>query len=476
LSEDDLEKLRAIIDLIECAVVDEPPAGFVDGNLIKPGFDNKLDELKDSISDSQKWIAGLQAVEKERTGISTLKVGFNKVFGYYIEITRPQLDKVPANYVRKQTLVSAERFITDELKAKEEIILTAEEKINYREEELFLELRDKLSQSIDILQKTSCFVAEVDLYYSFASLEVSNNYIRPDLNSSDRIIIKNGRHPVIEQILPSGKFVPNDTLIDTRKSQIHIITGPNMAGKSTYLRQVGQLVLMAQIGSCIPAESAEIGIVDRIFTRVGATDKITLGQSTFLVEMNETANILNNCTEKSLILLDEIGRGTSTYDGLSIAWAVSEFLHETNGRQAKTLFATHYHELTKLAEKFKRIENHQVAVKEWQEQIIFIRKIIPGGCDDSYGIFVAQLAGVPEEVTDRARVVLELLERGKFLANIQKAKDTEDVNLFDHKYNNLNSHYLKAVQKLKDVDPEQVTPLEALNLLVKLRKMIGDED
>jgi len=476
LKPDELEKTDSIAEIIDLALVDEPPIHFSEGGIFKPGYDQALDDLKESISSSQKWIANLQAVEKERTGIPTLKVGFNKVFGYYIEVTRPQLKKIPEDYIRKQTLVSAERFITEELKAKEEIILSAEEKINSREEELFLNFREELSVNIGLFQKAARFVADLDLFHALALSALSNNYNRPTLNAGNRIKIIGGRHPVIEQILPSGKFVPNDTEIETAKNQIHVITGPNMAGKSTYLRQVGQLVLLAQIGSYIPAETAEIGIVDRIFTRVGATDKITLGQSTFLVEMNETANILHNCTNKSLILLDEIGRGTSTYDGLSIAWAVTEYLHETSGKQAKTLFATHYHELTKLAGKFKRIKNYQVAVKEWQDQIIFIRKIIPGGCDDSYGIFVARLAGVPKEVTDRSRVILELLEQGRFLAIEKKSEQDNEQTLFARKYGDRNRNYENVINKLKALDPEQTTPLQALNLLVKMKQMIGDED
>lgn len=474
LGDDDLHAGAEIVGLIETALVDDPPTSITDGHLIRPGYDTALDDLKASISSSQKWIAGLQAVEKERTGIPSLKVGFNKVFGYYIEVSRSYVDKVPDEYVRKQTLVSAERYITDELKQKEELILSAEEKINSREETLFLELREKLSEWIGLLQKISDYLAEMDFYHALALSALSGNYIRPELNDSDRIEIRNGRHPVIEQILPSGKFVPNDTSVDTHRSQIHLITGPNMAGKSTYLRQVGQLVLMAQVGAYIPAESATIGLVDRIFTRVGATDKITLGQSTFLVEMNESANILNNCTEKSLILLDEIGRGTSTYDGLSIAWAVAEYLHETEGRQARTLFATHYHELTRLSERFKRIKNFQVAVKEWQDQIIFIRKIIPGGCDDSYGIFVARLAGVPQEVTERARVVLRQLEKGIFFGKADKTEDQTPETLFDHKYGGQVETWQKVIEKLQKADPNQTTPLEALNLLVKLKQMLED--
>ena len=476
INDSEIEQLKNIRTVIEHALRDEPPLNFHEGSIFKPGFDQTLDDLKNSISSSQKWIAGLQAIEKERTGINALKVGFNKVFGYYIEVTKPNLDRVPEDYIRKQTLVSAERFITQELKEKEEVILSAEEKINRQEENLFLAFRENLAEHIPLLQKTAQFVADLDLFCALASCAVGFSYTCPEINNGNKIKISDGRHPVIEQILPSGKFVPNDTEVDTQKSQVQIITGPNMAGKSTYLRQVGQLVLMAQIGSYIPAGQSEIGIVDRIFTRVGATDKITLGQSTFLVEMNETANILNNCTDKSLILLDEIGRGTSTYDGLSIAWAVSEFIHETEGKQAKTLFATHYHELTTLADKFKRIKNYQVAVKEWQDQIIFIRKIVPGGCDDSYGIFVAQLAGIPKDVTDRSKVILNLLEKGKFIAETVPRRNTKEGTLFEAKYGNQNHNHSHIIEKLKALNPEQTTPLEALNLLVKLKELAGDDD
>ena len=476
INDSEIEELKNIRTVIENALTDDPPLHYHEGRIFKPGFDQTLDDLKNSISSSQKWIASLQAEEKERTGINALKVGFNKVFGYYIEVTKPNLDKVPDNYIRKQTLVSAERYITEELKQKEEIILSAEEKINRQEENLFLAFRENLAEHIPLLQKTAQYVADLDLFCALASCALGYNYTCPEINNGNKIKITDGRHPVIEQILPSGKFVPNDTEVDTQKSQVQIITGPNMAGKSTYLRQVGQLVLMAQIGSYIPAGQSEIGIVDRIFTRVGATDKITLGQSTFLVEMNETANILNNCTDRSLILLDEIGRGTSTYDGLSIAWAVTEFIHETEGKQAKTLFATHYHELTTLADKFKRIKNYQVAVKEWQDQIIFIRKIVPGGCDDSYGIFVAQLAGIPKEVTDRSKVILQLLEKGKFIAETVPRKNSKEGTLFEVKYGNQNHNHARVIEKLKTLNPEQTTPLEALNLLVKLKELTGDDD
>ena len=343
------ELLKKVVDLIETSIVDSPPAVITEGGIIRSGADQELDQMKQEISSSKEWIASLQQRERERTGIPILKVGYNKVFGYYIEVTRPHLSKVPDEYIRKQTLVSAERFITPDLKEKEELVLKAEEKINSLEQRLFEEFRSKLSDSTALIQSAALFTAIVDTITSMANAAEKHRYVKPEINDSTILKIEGGRHPVLENLLPSGSFVPNDTEIDAAKSQIQIITGPNMAGKSTYLRQVGLIALMAQIGSFIPADAASIGIVDRIFTRVGAADKLTLGQSTFLVEMNETANILNNATSRSLILLDEVGRGTSTYDGLSIAWSVAEYLHETHDRQARTLFATHYHELTELA-------------------------------------------------------------------------------------------------------------------------------
>ena len=465
-----------MMDLIERAIVDSPQALPNNGGVIKDGFDKSLDQMKSDIHSSKQWIASLQQRERDRTGIPVLKVGYNKVFGYYIEVTKPHLSKVPEEYIRKQTLVSAERFITPELKEKEEVVLKAEEKINDLELRLFEELRLKLSDETALIQNAALYVALIDVIACMAAASEKYRYVRPEINDSHVLSITGGRHPVLENLLPAGSFVPNDTEIDAQKSQIQIITGPNMAGKSTYLRQVGLITLMAQIGSFVPAEAASIGIVDRIFTRVGAADKLTLGQSTFLVEMNEAANILNNASSKSLILLDEVGRGTSTYDGLSIAWSVAEYLHETDQRQARTLFATHYHELTQLAKRFKRVKNFQVAVKEWQDQIIFIRKIIPGGCDDSYGIEVARLAGLPREVTDRARIVLGMIESGKFFApNGKLEDDAENKGLFAFKYGNSNKSRDKLFERMKAVNPETMTPLEALNILADLKR-ITDED
>ena len=470
------KSLDGIAQLIETAIVDSPPVVVSEGGVVKPGYDEKLDQMKEDIRTSKEWIASLQARERERTGIPVLKVGYNRVFGYYIEVTKPHLSKIPPDYIRKQTLVSAERFVTPDLKEKEELVLKAEEKINGLECDLFEKLREELSDSTVLIQSAALFVAVIDVVNSLANIAERNRYVPPEINDSSILKIEGGRHPVLENLLPSGSFVPNDTEIDAARSQIQIITGPNMAGKSTYLRQVGLIALMAQVGSFVPADAASIGIVDRIFTRVGAADKLTLGQSTFLVEMNETANILNNATSKSLILLDEVGRGTSTYDGLSIAWSVAEFLHETPNRTARTLFATHYHELTDLAKRFKRVRNFQVAVKEWQDQIIFIRKIVPGGCDDSYGIEVARLAGVPGEVTDRAKTVLGLIEEGKFFSSNSKGElGKDDKGLFAFKYGNSNKIRNKVYDRVRDLQPERMTPLEALNLLAELKRLTDDD-
>ncbi len=470
------DELKEISDLIAKAIVDTPPNVLHEGGIIRQGFDQSLDRMHDEIKSSKEWIASLQEREREATGIPVLKVGYNKVFGYYIEVTRPHLDKVPPTYIRKQTLVSAERFVTPDLKEKEELVLKAEEKINALEQKLFEEFRSKLSDRIVLYQTAALYVAVVDVITSMASVAEKNRYIKPEINDSPDLEIIGGRHPVIEEVLPSGSFVPNDTEITAAKSQIQIITGPNMAGKSTYLRQVGLIALLAQIGSFVPAESASIGLVDRIFTRVGAADKLTLGQSTFLVEMNETANILNNATSRSLILLDEVGRGTSTYDGLSIAWAVAEYLHETQERRARTLFATHYHELTQLASRFKRVKNYQVAVREWQDQIVFLRKIVPGGCDDSYGIEVARMAGLPKEVTNRAKVLLALIESGKFFSKDGgKSVHKSDKDLFSFKHGNSDKLKTKIYNRIKDLHPEQMTPLEALNMLAELKRLVDDD-
>ncbi len=453
--------------LVEDSIMDDPPLILTEGGIIKFGFSSELDSLKEEIKGSKQWIAGLQEEERKRTGIPSLKVGFNKVFGYYIEVTKPHLSKVPEEYIRKQTLVNAERFVTPQLKEKEAYILGAEEKIFKLEYDLFLQIRAKVAEETQKIQETAELVAILDVLLSLKEVAEKFNYVRPQVNSSEEIIIEDGRHPVIENILEPGSFVPNDTRIDLDKEQIHIITGPNMAGKSTYLRQVGLIVLLAQMGSFVPAKSARIGVVDRIFTRVGATDYLTLGQSTFLVEMIETANILNNATPKSLILLDEVGRGTSTFDGLSLAWAVTEYIHNNPKTSAKTLFATHYHELTELAKSLPRVKNYQVAVKEWEEEIIFLRTIVPGGCDDSYGIHVARLAGIPTQVLNRAKKILAELDAGE----LSSPKPTEiaphpvsyQLSIFSPKDNLI-------TEELKKLDLDKLTPIEALSKLNELKR------
>jgi DNA mismatch repair protein MutS len=397
-----------LVDLITRAIADAPPLALKEGGLIEAGYDAGLDELRRAGTDGKAWIAALQQKEIERTGVASLKVRFNSVFGYYIEVTKANLDKVPADYIRKQTIANGERFFTPELKEMEQKILGAEERANALEYEIFQQIRAAAVKKSAPIQESASAIAALDVLAGLAELARHQNYCRPTVDDGDRVEFVDGRHPVLEQTLVEERFVPNDTLLDNREQQLLIITGPNMAGKSTYIRQVALLVLMAQTGSFIPATRATVGLVDRIFTRVGATDDLARGQSTFMVEMNETANILNNATSKSLIVLDEIGRGTSTFDGLSIAWAVAEHLHSAVG--AKTLFATHYHELTELAVTLPRVKNYNVAVREWHDQVIFLHKILPGGTDKSYGIQVARLAGLPKEVLARAKEVLNNLE------------------------------------------------------------------
>jgi DNA mismatch repair protein MutS len=409
-----------LTSLIERAILDDPPLALKEGGIIKTGFDPALDELHGASRSGKEWIAQLQQQEIERTGIKSLKIRFNSVFGYYIEVTKSNLEQVPAHYVRKQTIVNGERFITPELKEMENKILGAEERSMKLEYEIFQRVREEATRNSATIQETARAIATLDGLSSLAETAHRHGYVRPVVDDGDRIEIVEGRHPVLEQVMQSdpnhvgkGGFVPNDTRLDAHTEQVVLLTGPNMAGKSTYIRQVALIVLTAQIGSFVPAQSAHVGVVDRIFTRVGASDDLARGQSTFMVEMNETANILNNATNQSLIILDEIGRGTSTYDGISIAWAVAEYLHERVG--AKTLFATHYHELTTMARRFPRIKNYNVAVREWNDQIIFLRKVLSGGADKSYGIQVARLAGLPHEVLDRAKVMLNHLEANDLL-------------------------------------------------------------
>ncbi len=410
-----ITELPDLVELISRSIADAPPLALKDGGLIKAGHNAELDELRRASTDGKAWIAALQQKEIERTGIASLKVRFNSVFGYYIEVTKANLDKVPGDYSRKQTIANGERFVTPELKEMEHKILGAEERAHALEYELFQQIRAAAVEKSAQIQESASAIAALDVLAGLAELARHQNYCRPSVDDGDRIEFVDGRHPVLEQTLIEERFVPNDTLLDNKEQQLLIITGPNMAGKSTYIRQVALLVLMAQVGSFVPAARATVGLVDRIFTRVGATDDLARGQSTFLVEMNETANILNNATPKSLIVLDEIGRGTSTFDGLSIAWAVAEHLHNSVG--AKTLFATHYHELTELAATLPRVKNYNVAVREWHDQVIFLHKILPGGTDKSYGIQVARLAGLPKEVIARAKEVLNNLEEAELSAD-----------------------------------------------------------
>src|SRR5438874_2439147 len=407
--EHQLQAMPALTERLSTALVDDPPLVLKEGGIFRDGFDPDLDELRAGSREGKNWIAQLQEREIAETGIKSLKVRFNSVFGYFIEVTKSNLANVPERYVRKQTTVGGERFITPELKEMESKILGADEKGRQLEYQLFQTLRDETLRELEPIQQTAAAIGTLDVVCALAETARLYGYSRPALNDSLRLVIRDGRHPVLDQNLAEEKFVPNDTDLDGERMRLAIITGPNMAGKSTYIRQVALIVLMAQIGSFVPASSAEIGLVDRVFTRVGASDDLSRGQSTFMVEMNETANIVNNASERSLVILDEIGRGTSTFDGLSIAWSVAEFLHDKI--KARTLFATHYHELTKLAVERKGVANFNVAVREWNEQIIFLRKIIPGGADKSYGIHVARLAGLPKEILDRAKEILAHLEK-----------------------------------------------------------------
>ena len=460
-----LESLDDLTSLIGAALVDEPPGSIRDGGMIRPGYSADLDELRGTSSESKEWIARLEVTERERTGIQSLKVGFNNVFGYYIEVTKANLESVPDNYQRKQTLANAERYITPALKEREAMVLGAEEKITALEQRLFSELRDQVGAQAPRVLAVAAAVAELDTLAGLAEAAVRRNYCRPTVSESPRIFIRNGRHPVVEA-LGEEPFIPNDCRLNTDDHRLLIITGPNMAGKSTYLRQVALITLLAQVGSMVPADEAEIGVVDRVFTRVGAHDDLASGQSTFMVEMHETAIILNNATARSLVILDEIGRGTSTYDGLSIAWAVAEGLH---GIGAKTLFATHYHHLNDLAERLDGVQNFRVAVKEDGQDIVWLRKIVPGGTDRSYGIQVARMAGLPSGAIDRAGEILQELEAGNRDGGpapdtrIRTQKQEVQLTLFE-----MADH--PAVEALRDLDLSTMSPIEALNALDRLQK------
>lgn len=480
-----LKELHEIIDLltdvttlIEEAVENDPPFSVREGGIIKSGYHVEVDRLRSATKEGKHWIASLEAKEREKSGIKSLKVGFNKVFGYYIEVTKANMEMVPAYFIRKQTLANAERYITPELKEYESTILGAEERITQLEYELFVQVREQVAKHTKRIQNTAGIIAQLDVLISFAEAAVKNGYVKPVITSSDNIVIRDGRHPVVEKVLQRDLFVPNDTLLDNQENNLIIITGPNMAGKSTYMRQVALITLLAQTGCFVPATEAEIGIVDRIFTRVGASDDLATGQSTFMVEMNEVANILNNATEKSLIILDEIGRGTSTFDGLSIAWAVAEYIHNKEKIGAKALFATHYHELTELAEIYTGVQNYSIAVKEKGDDIIFLRKIITGGADRSYGIQVARLAGLPLEVVNRAKEILVTLEKqedvGKGEREVAVATDLDDE---------LKARQLSffpdldmgdpILKELKNLNLLEMTPLEAMNKLFEFNKRLN---
>ncbi len=462
-----LDNLETVTELIENALLDEPSATLGGGNVFQPGFNENLDEYVEAKFSGKNWITSYQNKQKQETGIPTLKVGFNNVFGYYIDITKVHTKKVPEYYERKQTLTNSERYTTTELKEIEAKIFNAEEKIDELENQLFVNLKQKISAYTEIIQKNAQYISVIDCLQSFAHSGREYNYCKPEIDESEIIDIKEGRHPVVEKLLPAGSsFTPNDTLLDTENEQIHIITGPNMSGKSCYLRQAALIILLGQIGSYVPANSAKFGIVDRIFTRVGAQDNITAGESTFLVEMQEAANILNNATQKSLILLDEVGRGTATFDGISIAWAIAEYIH--NEIQAKTLFATHYHELNELTERYSRIANYQVEVIEAGNTVIFSHKVKPGASNHSFGIHVARMAGMPYDVVERASEILQGLEGTKTQPDLDTIK-TKD----DHKGDQLAIFEFrddKLREKILKIDVNNLTPVQALQLISDMHR------
>ncbi len=459
---DTMDPLEDVADWIETAIVDEPALPITEGNLLKDGFNEELDRLHLLVRGGRDWIAALQQQERERTGIGNLKVGYNKVFGYYIEVTKANIAQVPDDYERKQTLVNAERFVTARLKEQEEEIVNAQERMQRLEYELFVELRERIAAEARRIQQTADGIATLDVLLSLAEVAVTKDYTKPAVDESGEIHIHDGRHPVVEDLMPRGDFVPNDTKLDATKRALQIVTGPNMAGKSTYLRQVALVTLMAQMGSFVPAASARVGVVDRIFTRVGASDNLVRGESTFMVEMIETANILNTATERSLLVLDEIGRGTSTFDGISIAWSVAEYIHDKV--RAKTLFATHYHELTELGSRLERAKNVNVAVREWGEKVIFLYRIAEGGADHSYGIQVAKLAGLPPHVLSRAREILESLESG----NTATLGLPQQTYLFGPEQP---SGPTPLEEELESLDPDALSPRQAHEMLYHLKHL-----
>ena len=480
----EMDTLEDLCSLVKSAIAQEPPLAMKEGNIIRDGYSEEVDTLRRAKSDGKTWLAKLEEQEREKTGIKNLKIKYNKVFGYYLEVTNSYKELVPEYYTRKQTLANSERYITPELKELEDTILGAEDKLYALEYELYCTVRDTIAGEVVRIQKTAKAVAALDVFTSLALVAERNNYIRPTINVQGKIDIKDGRHPVVEQMIPNGSFICNDTVLDDKKQRISIITGPNMAGKSTYMRQVALIVLMAQLGSYVPASKANIGLVDRIFTRVGASDDLASGQSTFMVEMTEVANILRNATSKSLLVLDEIGRGTSTFDGLSIAWAVVEYISDAKLLGAKTLFATHYHELTELEGKINNVNNYCIAVKEKGDDIVFLRKIVKGGADKSYGIQVAKLAGVPDIVINRAKEIVEELADEDITSRVSeiasreaeakkktKSKKYDEVDiaqfsLFDTVKDD------DVLEELKAIDVGNLTPIDALNTIYRLQNKL----
>ena len=477
-----MDGLEDLYTLLEASITEDPPLAVKEGGIIREGYNEQVDTYRNSKTQGKSWLAQLEAEEKEKTGIRNLKIKYNKVFGYYLEVTNSFKDLVPEYYTRKQTLTNAERYITPKLKELEDMILGAEDKLFALEYDLFCQVREELAAQIPRIQETAKAIAQLDVYASLSVVAQRNNYVRPTVNTKGVIDIKNGRHPVVEKMINNDMFIANDTYLDNGSKRVSVITGPNMAGKSTYMRQTALIVLMAQIGSFVPAEKAKIGVVDRIFTRVGASDDLACGQSTFMVEMTEVANILRNATAKSLLILDEIGRGTSTFDGLSIAWAVIEHISNTKLLGAKTLFATHYHELTELEGKIPGVNNYCIAVKERGDDIVFLRKIVKGGADKSYGIQVAKLAGVPDSVLDRAKELVDELVHTditstfKDLAeNSRKTKpkavhydevDLEQISLFDTVQDQ------DIIEELKNLDITMLTPMDAMNTLYRLQNKL----
>lgn len=461
-----ISTLDAVCNLIDNAIIDEPPVSLKDGGAIKDGFNEELDELRSICKNAKRYIADIEENERKSTGIKNLKIGYNRVFGYYIEITKSNIDMAPENYIRKQTLANCERYITEELKNVELKVLSANDKILALETEIFGEVRKYVSQYIDDIQKTASAIARIDFIISLATSAVENNYICPTITLDGGILIKDGRHPVVEKMLTETMFVPNDTLLDTKNNCMAIITGPNMAGKSTYMRQVAMIAIMAQIGSFVPAASATISICDKIFTRVGASDDLSAGQSTFMVEMSEVAHILNNATPQSLVILDEIGRGTSTYDGMSIAKAVVSYIVNNKKLCCKSLFATHYHELTELENELCGVVNYNIVAKKRDDDVIFLRKIVRGGADDSYGIEVAKLAGVPQVVVDDAKRILAQLESGEKVRTVFAPVNDDMQMSLSATTSGL------ALQKLEKLQVDTLTPIEALNILYELKKLL----